>query len=115
MGEQSEALFVSNRVGHSAIGVAVKDLSTAYLYDNRFEENRRDVRATMKKPFFGGGWVVFAEVGPRQEDLSVDIDDDSTLTRMPADAVERLETTGMRPERVVESLRALSDAGRHPR
>ena len=115
VGEQSEALFVSNRVGHSAIGVAVKDLSTAYLYDNRFEENRRDVRATMKKPFFGGGWVVFAEVGPRQEDLSVDIDDDSTLTRMPADAVERLETTGMRPERVVESLRALSDAGRHPR
>ena len=46
VGEQSEALFVSNRVGHNAIGVAVKDLSTAYLYDNRFEENRRDVRAT---------------------------------------------------------------------
>ena len=44
VGEESEALFVSNRVGHSAIGVAVKDLSTAYLYDNRFEENRRDVR-----------------------------------------------------------------------
>ena len=114
VGEESEALFVSNRVGHSTIGVAVKDLSTAYLYDNRFEENGRDVRATMKQPFFGGGRVVFAEVGPRQEDLSVDIDDDSTLTRISADAVERLETTGMRPERVVESLRALSDAGRHP-
>ena len=108
VGEESEALFVSNRVGHSAIGVAVKDLSTAYLYDNRFEENRRDVRATMKKPFFGGGRVVFAGAGPRQADLSVDIDDDSTLTRIPADAVERLEPTGMRPERVVESLRALS-------
>ena len=114
VGEESEALFVSNRVGHSAIGVAVKDLSTAYLYDNRFEENGRDVRANMKKPFFGGGRVVFAAAGPRQADLSIDIDDDSTLTRMPADAVERLETTGMRPERVVESLRALSDAGRHP-
>ena len=108
VGEESEVLFVSNRFGHSAIGVAVKDLSTAYLYDNRFEENRRDVRATMKKPFFGGGRVVFAEVGPRQEDLSVDIDDDSTLTRIPAGAVERLEPTGIRPERVVESLRALS-------
>ena len=114
VGEESEALFVANRFGHSAIGVAVKDLSTAYLYDNRFEENRRDVRATMKKPFFGGGRVVFAGVGPRQVDLSVDIDDDSTLTRIPADAVERLEPTGMRPERVVESLRALSDAGRRP-
>ena len=65
VGEQSEALFVSNRVGHSAIGVAVKDLSTAYLYDNRFEENRRDVHATMKQPFFGGGRVVFAGAGPR--------------------------------------------------
>ena len=108
VGEESEVLFVSNRFGHSAIGVAVKDLSTAYLYDNRFEENRRDVRATMKKPFFGGGRVVFAEVGTRQEDLSVDIDDDSTLTRIPAGAVERLEPTGIRPERVVESLRALS-------
>ena len=108
VGEESEVLFVANRVGHSAIGVAVKDLSTAYLYDNRFEENRRDVRATMKKPFFGGGRVVFAGTGPRQADLSVDIDDESTLTRIPADAVERLEPTDMRPERVVESLRALS-------
>ena len=68
----------------------------------------------MKKPFFGGGRVVFAGAGPRQRDLAIDIDDRSTLTRMPADVVERLETTGMRPERVVESLRALSDAGRHP-
>ena len=108
VGEQSEALFLANRIGHSATGVAVKDLSTAYLYDNRFEENRRDVRANMKKPFFGGGRVVFAGTGPQQADLSVDIDNHSTLTRMPADAVERLEPTGMRPERVVESLRALS-------
>ena len=110
VGEQSEALFVSNRVGHSAIGVAVKDLSTAYLYDNRFEENGRDVRATMKQPFFGGGRVVFVGAGPREADLSVDIDDRSTLTRMPAGAVERLDTTGMRPERVVESFSALSAA-----
>ena len=64
VGEQSEALFVSNRVGRSTIGVAVKDLSTAYLYDNRFEENGRDVCATMKQPFFGGGRVVFAGAGP---------------------------------------------------
>ena len=110
VGEESEALFVSNRFGHSAIGVAVKDLSTAYLYDNRFEENGRDVRANMKKPFFGGGRVVFAGAGPREADLSVDIDERSTLTRMPADAVERLNPTGMRPERVVESFSALSAA-----
>ena len=114
VGEESEALFVANRVGHSAIGVAVKDLSTACLYDNRFQENRRDVRATMKKPFFGGGRVVFAEVGPRQEDLSVDIDDESTLTRISADAVERVDLSGQAPERVVESLSVLSavSAGR---
>ena len=60
MGEESEALFVSNNFGDSTTAVAVKDLSTAYPYDNRFEENRRDVRATMKQPFFGGGRVVFA-------------------------------------------------------
>ena len=113
VGEESEAFFVSNHFGHSAIGVAVKDLSTAYLYDNRFEENRRDVRATMKQPFFGGGRVVFVGAAPR-EALSVDIDDRSTLTRMPAGAVERLDLTGMRPERVVESFSALSDAVRHP-
>ena len=101
VGEESEVLFVSNRVGHSTIGVAVKDLSTAYLYDNRFEENRRDVRATMKKPFFGGGRVVLAGAGPREADLSVDIDDRSALTRISANAVEHLNPTGMRPERVV--------------
>ena len=110
VGEESEALFVANRFGRSAIGVAVKDLSTAYLYDNRFEENGRDVRAAMKKPFFGGGRVVFVGAGPREADLSVDIDDRSTLTRMPAGAVERLDLTGMRPERVVESFSALSAA-----
>ena len=114
VGEESEVLFVANRVGDSAIGVAVKDLSTAYLYDNRFEENRRDVRATMKKPFYGGGRVVFAEDGPRQEDLSVDIDHSSTLIRISADAVERLDLTGLAPERVVESLSVLSDAGSRP-
>ena len=108
VGEQSEALFVANRVGHSAIGVAVKDLSTAYLYDNRFEENRRDVRAYLNKPFFGGGRVVLAGAGPREADLSVDIDDRSALTRISADAIERVDPTGMRPERVVESLSALS-------
>ena len=108
MGEESEALFVSNRVGHSAIGVAVKDLSTAYLYDNRFEENDRDVRATMKKPFFGGGRVVFAENDPRAVALSVDIDERSTLTRIPADLIERMEPTELRPERVVDSLGKLS-------
>ena len=43
-------------------------------------------------------------------DLSVEIDERSTLTRMPADAVERLNPTGMRPERVVESFSALSAA-----
>ena len=110
VGEQSEALFVSNRVGHSAIGVAVKDLSTAYLYDNRFEENGRDVRATMKKPFFGGGRVVFAGAGPRQTDLAIDIDDRSALTRISADAVEGVDLTELAPERIVESLSALSDA-----
>ena len=110
VGEESEALFVSNRVGHSTIGVAVKDLSTAYLYHNRFEENGRDVRATMKQPFFGGGQVVFAGAGPRAADLSVDIDDESTLTRISADAVERVDPTGLAPERIVELLSALSDA-----
>ena len=114
VGEESEVLFVSNRLGHSAIGVAVKDLSTAYLYDNRFEENRRDVRAYLKKPYFGGGRVVFAGAGPQEADLSVEIGDESTLSRIPASAVERLDPTGMRPERVVESLSALSDAGRRP-
>ena len=68
----------------------------------------------MKKPFFGGGRVVFVGAGPREADLSVDIDERSTLTRMQADAVERLNPTGMRPERVVESFSALSDVGRHP-
>ena len=110
VGEESEALFVSNRFGHSAIGVAVKDLSTAYLYDNRFEENRRDVRANMKQPFFGGGRVVFAGAGPRQADLSVDIDERSTQIHMPAGEVERFDLTGIQPERVVESLSALSAA-----
>ena len=114
VGEQSEALFVANRVGDSTIGVAVKDLSTAYLYDNRFVENGRDVRVYLKNTFFGGGRVVFAGAGPRQADLSTDIDDRSTLTRIPADAVERLDSTGMRLERVVESLSELSDAGRRP-
>lgn len=45
VGEQSQALFVTNRFGHSSIAVAVTDLSTAYLYHNRFDENRRDVSA----------------------------------------------------------------------
>ena len=108
-------LFVGNRVGHSAIGVAVKDLSTAFLYDNRFAENRRDVRAYLKKPFFGGGLVVFAGAGPRESDLSVDIDDHSALTRMPADAIERVDLTGIRPEGVVEAFSALSNAGHHAR
>ena len=115
VGEQSEALFVSNSVGHSAIGVAVKDLSTVYLSDNRFVENGRDVRAFLKKPFFGGGRVVFAGDGQREVDLSTDIDDRSTLTRMPADAVEGLDPTALRPEGVVEAFSALSDAGRHAR
>ena len=110
VGEESEALFVSNRFGHSAIGVAVKDLSTAYLYDNQFEENDRDVRTYMKKAFFGGGRVVLAGVGPRQADLSIDIDDEFTLTRISADAVERVDPTGLAPERIVELFRALSDA-----
>ena len=114
VGEQSEVLFVGNRVGHSTIGVAVKDLSTAYLYDNRFEENGRDVRANMKKPFFGGGRVVLAGAGPRQADLSVDIDERSTLVRIPAGVVERLDSTSMRLERVVETFSELSDAGRRP-
>ena len=114
VGEQSEALFFSNRFGHSAIGVAVKDLSTAYLYDNRFEENGRDVRATMKKPFFGGGRVVFAGAGPRQADLSVDIDERSTQFRIPAGVVERFDLTGLQPGRVVESLSALSAASEGP-
>ncbi len=36
------------------------------------------------------------------------IDDRSMLTRMPADAVERLKPTGMRPERLGDSFSALS-------
>ena len=115
VGEESEVLFVSNRVGDSTIGVAVKDLSTAYLYDNRFDENGHDVRAAMKKRFFDGGHVVFLGDGQREVDLSTDIDDRSTLTRMPADAVEGLDPTALRPESVVESLSALSNAGRHAR
>ena len=110
VGEESEVLFVANRVGHSAIGVAVKDLSTAYLSDNRFEENRRDVRAFLTKPFFGGGRVVLAGAGPRQSGLSVDVDNRSTLARISADAVERLDPTGMRPDCVVEALSALTAA-----
>ena len=111
VGEESEVLFVSNRLGHSAIGVAVKDLSTAYLYDNRFEgESPRRARHHEASPSSAAARVVFAGAGPRQADLSVDIDDRSALTRISADAVERLEPTGMRPERVVESFSALSAA-----
>ena len=115
VGEQSEALFVSNRLGQSTIGVAVKDLSTAYLYDNRFAENDRDVRANMKKPFFGGGRVVFAGDGPGEAGVSVDVDERSTLIRIPGSAVERIDLTGIQPERVVEAFSALSDAVRHAR
>ena len=43
-----------------------------------------------------------------------DIDDRSSLTRRPAGSVERLDPTGMRPARVVESFRTLTDAVRHP-
>ena len=115
-GEQSEMLFVANRVGDSTIGVAVKDLSTAYLYDNRFDgEWHRDVRVYLKKPFFGGGRVVFAGAGPRRAGLSVDIDDRSTQIRIPAGVVERLNPTGLGSEHVVESFSALSDAVRHAR
>ena len=110
VGEESEALLVSNRFGHSAIGVAVKDLSTAYLSDNRFEENRLDVRAYLNKPFFGGGRVVLAGAGPREADLSVDIDDRSTQIRIPAGVVKRFDLTGLQPERVVEAFSALSAA-----
>ena len=78
--------------------------------DSRFEENGRDVRATMKKPFFGGGWLVFAGVSPRQADLSVDIDERSTQIRIPAGVVERFDLTGLQPERVVEAFSALSAA-----
>ena len=98
---------------HSAIGVAVKDLSSAYLHDNRFEENRRDVRRLFEEAaFFGGGRVVLAGTGPRQAGLSVDIRPivPRESARISATAVERLDPTGMRPERVVESLGALSAA-----
>ena len=64
----------------------------------------------MKKPYFGGGRVVLAAAGPRQAGLSINIDDDSTLTRISADAVERVDLTGLAPERVVESLSVLSVA-----
>ena len=105
VGEQSQALFVQNRFGDSTLAVAVKDLSTAYLFNNRFDENRRDVSAYLKKPFFGGGRVVLAGTDP--QGLSFDIDAYSTLARIPAGAVERLRPAGMRFERVVESFTAL--------
>ena len=80
------------------------------MYDNLFEENRRDVRAYMKKPFFGGGRVVFAGAGRYEGAPSVDLENRSTLTHIPAEAVERLRPTGMRPEGVVEAFGALSVA-----
>ena len=110
--ERKELAVLSTRV--QQFEAVYKSDTRAARSPDRALKRIGDVRATMKQPFFGGGRVVFAGAAPRQAGLSVDIDDRSTLTRMPAGAVERLDPTGMRPERVVESFSALSDVGRHP-
>ena len=90
------------------MAVAVKDRSTAYLLDNRFDGNVQNVSAYLKKKFFGGGRVILAGTGLQQMYLSVELDRHSDFTRVPTGAVESLLPSEILPAGVVELLAALS-------
>jgi len=121
VGERSIALFTANTFSDNLLAIAVKDLSTAYLHDNRFAGNSLDVSAYTKKKFFGGGRVVVAEqpaqgapswwsnwLRPATE-LAVEVDHQSHLTTIPAAVIEDLRPREMDVDAAVEGIARLSD------
>jgi len=59
VGERSEVAIINNTIIKNNIGIAVKDLSKAFLFNNKLRENIKNVMVYQKKPLFGGAKVYF--------------------------------------------------------
>jgi len=57
VGEDSDILVYQSTFNNNTNGVAVKDLSDAFLIKNQFKRNKNDINAYQKKSIFGGGHV----------------------------------------------------------
>ncbi len=108
VGEESQALFVANQLVDNQTAIAVKDQSTAYLHDNRFDRNDRDVRAYLKQRFFGGGRVVVARDASPGSGPAVRGDSRSAVSRVPGAAIAQLRPTSMELAQVPETFTTLS-------
>lgn len=74
VGERSTPDIENNSFSECAIGIAVKDLSDAYITGNTFSKNRTAISLYKKKDIFGGG---YARVGKNifedsEEEVSAD-------------------------------------------
>jgi hypothetical protein len=64
IGEKSRIYLTGNVLKSNNMGIAVKDLSLAYLFRNKFEGNVSDISIYQKKKIFGGGKAFIFEQFP---------------------------------------------------
>ncbi|MCB1194671.1 right-handed parallel beta-helix repeat-containing protein [bacterium] len=77
VGEEAFLLAYSNTFTENNCGVAVKDLSNAYFFDNSFINNTLDINAFQKKGIFGGGLVYFLASQKEVSDIQYSLDEKS--------------------------------------
>ena len=57
VGEKSHIFITHNQFKQNNLGSAVKDLSSAYYWNNYYNQNLRDIQVYQKKKIYGGGRI----------------------------------------------------------
>jgi hypothetical protein len=83
IGEDSRVLLCGNTFSGNRLGVAVKDLSRAYLVDNSFSRNVQDIHAYQKKNIFGGGFVYLQPHQNRHDRVNCLLQNNSVASYFP--------------------------------
>jgi hypothetical protein len=111
IGEESRIFLSNNRFINNNNGVAVKDLSQAYFFQNRFQNNVLDINIYQKKRIFGGGRAfVIGKAAKDFQALETKMDKKSRLRHLANSSVPTATPTDFSPEAIVTFLNQLQDS-----
>ena len=91
VGEESDILIINNTFKNNKTGVAVKDLSNAFLLENIFEDDSVDVDVFQKKDNYDGASVYIFSNSPKDYSLKYTLDEYSNINYLSSDIAPVIE------------------------
>ncbi len=110
IGEETNAVLYRNKIENSNDGIAVKDLSEAFVIEDSFKANGIAINLYQKKQLFGGAYAYLYNAAYEGNEKIYNLDDNSKIYKLKLSEQKYSQITGLIKEENVDELIAVLSA-----